>query len=225
VSGLAGNDTLNGGSGKDVLMGGDGNDTYFIDNTGDKITEARAGGIDTVKASFNYRLGSDVENLTLSGKTDLKGTGNTLANVLTGNSSDNRLDGLGGNDTLNGGSGNDILTGGRGIDKLTGGASADTFVFAPGDTSASRTKTDTILDMTKSDHIDLHLIDANEYKSGNQKFDFIGTDTFSGHAGELRYEKTGSDTWIYADTDGDKKIDFTVQLDDAMVLKADYFIL
>jgi Ca2+-binding RTX toxin-like protein len=215
--GSKGNDRLDGGTGTDTMAGGKGNDIYVIDVKGDVVTEAKSAGSDTVRTALNsYTLGSDVENLTLSGKADLKGTGNTLANVLTGNSGDNRLYGLGGNDTLNGGSGKDMLTGGTG---------ADTFVFALGDTSASRTKTDTILDMTKSDHIDLHLIDANEDKSGNQKFDFIGTDTFSGHAGELRYEKTGSDTWIYGDTDGDRKIDFTVHLDDAVTLKADYFML
>jgi hypothetical protein len=38
-------------------------------------------------------------------------------------------------------------------------------------------------------------------------------------------DKAGSDTWIYADTDGDRKIDFTIHLDDAMTLKADYFTL
>lgn len=84
-----------------------------------------------------------------------------------------------------------------------------------------------ILDMQASsgDRIDLHLIDANEGKGGNQIFAFIGTDKFSGHGGELRYEKAGSDTWIYGDTDGDRKIDFTVHLDNAMALKADYFVL
>jgi serralysin len=44
-------------------------------------------------------------------------------------------------------------------------------------------------------------------------------------ASELLYEKAGSDTWIYTDTDGNRKIDFTIHLDDAMTLKADYFML
>jgi Ca2+-binding RTX toxin-like protein len=68
-------------------------------------------------------LGSNVENLTLTGTSANNATGNTLDNVLTGNSANNTLtgnagadllDGAGGSDTLNGGSGNDIYLFNRG---------------------------------------------------------------------------------------------------------------
>src|SRR6185436_10862790 len=39
LSGLTGNDTLNGGAGADALIGGAGNDIYYVDNSGDKVTE------------------------------------------------------------------------------------------------------------------------------------------------------------------------------------------
>jgi Ca2+-binding RTX toxin-like protein len=225
IHGGAFGDTLDGGGGADTLVGGGGDDIYIRDVKGDVITELAGGGIDTVRSSVGYTLGSNVENLVLTGTGDHKGRGNALANTLTGNDGDNRLVGLAGNDTLSGGAGKDAITGGKGTDHLTGGTGADTFIFALGDTSATRSKADTILDMTRADHIDLTSIDANPDKVRNQGFDFIGTDTFSGHVGELRYDKTGSDTYIYADIDGDRKADFTIHLDDAMTLKADYFLL
>ena len=40
LNGGAGNDTLNGGIGADTMAGGAGNDTYYVDNTGDIVTEA-----------------------------------------------------------------------------------------------------------------------------------------------------------------------------------------
>ncbi|MDB5523998.1 MAG: hypothetical protein JWM58_1761 [Rhizobium sp.] len=234
--GDAGNDILIGGAGTDTLVGGEGDDTYIVSDDGDVVTELNAGGKDIVKASFSYTLGDYVENLTLTGTDDLNGNGNDLANVLAGNSGANSLSGLAdndklsgreGDDTLQGGSGNDTLDGGTGKDALWGGAGADRFIFALGDTSTSKANADTIFDLrgNQGDLIDLHAIDANEGKGSNQAFSFIGADKFSGHAGELRYEKTAGDTYIYGDTDGDKKADFTLHLDDAMSLKHEYFVL
>ena len=125
-----GNDTLNGGAGNDSLTGGNGNDSYFVDATGDKTTEATSGGgIDTVTATLNWTLASEIDKLVLSGTTAINGTGNALANTMTGNSGNNSLNGSGGNDTLTGGAGNDVLTGGSNNDQfvlnsLTG---SDTF--------------------------------------------------------------------------------------------------
>ncbi|MEN8640701.1 beta strand repeat-containing protein [Pseudomonas sichuanensis] len=96
---------IDGGIGADNMQGGAGNDTYVVDNAGDAISDSA--GIDTVESSISYSLGSDLENLTLTGTAALNGTGNALANVITGNSGDNELDGLGGIDTLQGGAGND----------------------------------------------------------------------------------------------------------------------
>jgi Ca2+-binding RTX toxin-like protein len=99
LSGQAGNDTLNGGGGFDTLIGGTGNDTFIINNNSVTITELTGEGIDTVQSSTTYTLGTNLENLTLTGSFTIDGTGNALDNVLTGNSSTNTLSGLGGNDT------------------------------------------------------------------------------------------------------------------------------
>ena len=129
LTGNAGNDTLDGGLGVDQLIGGAGNDTYFVDNVGDIITESSNAGIDTVNASLSWTLGSNLENLTLTGTGNINGTGNTLANLITGNDGSNTLSGGSGNDSLIGGAGNDVLIGGLGKDILTGGVGANTFTF------------------------------------------------------------------------------------------------
>ncbi|WNF16728.1 FG-GAP-like repeat-containing protein [Microcystis aeruginosa] len=119
LNGEEGNDTLNGAGGIDTLVGGLGNDTYQIDTTTDTITENANQGTDTVQSSVTYTLGNNLENVTLTGTTNINGTGNTLNNVITGNSGNNILNGSDGNDTLIGGTGNDTLTGGAGGDQFT----------------------------------------------------------------------------------------------------------
>jgi|GEM_PF-259753 len=116
LSGGAGNDTLDGGTGDDSMSGGTGNDTYIVDSTNDVVTENSGEGTDTVQASINYALGTNVENLTLTGSSATNGTGNSLNNYLIGNSGNNSLVGAGGNDTLDGGLGADTLDGGTGDD-------------------------------------------------------------------------------------------------------------
>jgi Ca2+-binding RTX toxin-like protein len=107
LDGGDGNDILDGGPGVDTLMGGLGNNIYVLDNIGDIVTEALNEGNDTVQSPFTYILGSNIENLILTGTTAINGTGNELNNVLTGNSSANILDGGGEADSMAGGSGND----------------------------------------------------------------------------------------------------------------------
>jgi Ca2+-binding RTX toxin-like protein len=121
-----GNDTLDGGLGTDSMIGGLGDDTYVIGLGTDVLTENQNEGTDTVQSAITHTLGTNFENLTLTGAGAINGTGNELANVLTGNAAANTLDGGAGDDTLNGGLGNDTLTGGEGSDQIDGGAGNDT---------------------------------------------------------------------------------------------------
>jgi Ca2+-binding RTX toxin-like protein len=108
ITGNSGNNVLDGGAGNDTLTGGNGNDTYVVDSILDSVVESATGGVDTVNSSVSYTLGNNVENLNLTGASDINGTGNGLANTITGNSGNNVLDGGAGNDTLTGGAGNDL---------------------------------------------------------------------------------------------------------------------
>lgn len=108
LTGSGGNNLLDGGVGADKMSGGLGNDTYVVDNIGDAVTEAAGAGMDTVQTAITFTLGSNVENLTLTGAGHINGTGNSLANFLSGNSGNNLLDGGSGADTMSGGLGGDI---------------------------------------------------------------------------------------------------------------------
>jgi Ca2+-binding RTX toxin-like protein len=99
LTGGAGTDTLDGGLGSDIMIGGTGNDTYVVNSTSDVVTENANEGTDTVQSSVTWTLGSNLEQVTLTGTSAINGTGNTLNNVLTGNVANNVLTGLGGNDT------------------------------------------------------------------------------------------------------------------------------
>jgi len=143
LSGGSGNDTLSGGTGSDRMYGGTGNDKYYVNSSLDKVYEYSRGGRDTVNSTISYRLGTHVENLTLSGSA-YRGYGNSAGNTIKGNKYNNYLSGYAGNDYLygnggrdtlsggssndylNGGSGNDYLLGGSGSDRLRGGSGSDT---------------------------------------------------------------------------------------------------
>ncbi len=105
--GNGGANILNGGNGSDSLQGGAGDDTYVVESSGDSVSEGVSAGIDTVHSGLSYTLGSNVENLMLTGVDNFSGIGNSLDNQLTGNSGANTLDGGIGIDTMTGGAGED----------------------------------------------------------------------------------------------------------------------
>ena len=119
LMGGLGNDTLDGGLGNDTLIGGAGDDTYRVNISSDVVTELAAEGTDSVESSVTWTLGTNVENLTLTGTANINGTGNVLNNTLRGNA---------GNNVLTGGAGFDTLDGGAGIDTLVGGADQDGYL-------------------------------------------------------------------------------------------------
>ncbi len=125
LTGGAGADSLDGGLGIDSMAGGAGDDIYRVNGATEVVVETLDGGIDTVISTVSWTLGSEVENLVLTGIGVVNGTGNGLANAITGNDRNNRLDGGGDNDTLLGAGGIDRLSGGAGDDSLDGGTGND----------------------------------------------------------------------------------------------------
>jgi Ca2+-binding RTX toxin-like protein len=159
LNGTAGNDIINGLAGRDTMSGLAGNDTYFVENSGDKITENTNAGNDTVylQTLTSYGMDNNVENLIYlsAANATLRGTainnaivggtgndtiqgndgndhliGNAGVDSLQGGNGNDRLYGSAGNDSLDGGNGNDWLEGGAGNDALLGGGGNDTFFFA-----------------------------------------------------------------------------------------------
>jgi parallel beta-helix repeat protein len=108
--GTSGNDTLDGDLGADSMSGGDGNDIYIVDNAFDSVAETSdsPSQIDTVQASVSWTLGTNLENLVLTGVSAINGNGNELRNFMTGNAAANVLNGALGADSMSGGDGNDI---------------------------------------------------------------------------------------------------------------------
>lgn len=234
VVGGTGDDTLDGGTSGDLLQGGLGDDTYFFENSSDVIDETGGDGIDLVFSSRSLslvpsvRVLGDVENLTLTGSSDLNGTGNTLANEITGNTGNNGLSGNEGDDTLEGGAGNDSLTGGLGADRLEGGANADTFIYdLAAESTVAGAGRDLIIGFSQAeaDKIDLAHIDANTTVGGNQAFAFIAAVAFSGTAGELRAFASGANTLVQADLNGDASADFSILVKGSVTFNAGDFVL
>jgi hypothetical protein len=146
--------------------------------------------------------------------------------ALTGGGGANELHGEDGRDQISGRGGSDMLVGGADGDTLRGGRGGDDFVYedvsdSTGSTAATR---DLIIGFGNDDAIDLRAIDA-KIGGGNQKFDFIGTNAFTGKKGQLRYEVDDGDAFVEADVTGDGKADMTIRLFDVDKLVASDFYL
>ncbi|MGH0244405.1 calcium-binding protein [Sinorhizobium meliloti] len=233
LTGSSHNDILSGNNLSNTLSGGDGNDTLVGGAGADRLIGSV--GIDTASygsakaAVIAYLSGSSVNTNDAAG--DIYSSienivGTSYGDRIAGNSGVNWLSGSGGNDVMAGNAGNDSLYGGAGADRLYGGAGADKFIFKTVSESAG-TSFDFIFDFLPSeqDRIDLSLIDASTTALGSQAFTFVGTAAFKGVAGELRYERLASDTYIYADVNGDAIADLKLHLDDAVTLTRGYFVL
>jgi Ca2+-binding RTX toxin-like protein len=115
-------------------------------------------------------------------------------------------------DTLKGGALADLIHGNLGADQLTGNGGADTFRYqGVGESTAS--SLDHILDFEAGvDKIDLSRMDADTNSAGNQAFSWIGSNAFSGSAGQLRAYQDGASWFVEGDTNGDGVADLVIQL-------------
>jgi Ca2+-binding RTX toxin-like protein len=116
-----------------------------------------------------------------------------------------------GNDTIAGGGQADQIWGGLGADMLTGGGGNDYFEYFSVAESLPEAR-DIILDFRAGDRINLIPIDADgNAANGNSRFTFIGSNAFTGQAGQLRVSQWQGDEWLVeADTSGDGIADMAI---------------
>ena len=183
------------------------------------LLSGRLGRFGHVEGDFNYRITSDDANVA-AGKRFVVDAGQLTANESVYFDGSAETDGFfwlaggAGNDVFIGGVGKDLIIGGVGNDTMYGGAGSDTFVFRSVADSNVNDGRDGIQDFTLGDIIDLSKMDADLTTPGiNDAFTFIGTNGFTGHAGELRVEEvnTAAHFWeVSGDTNGDGIADFQV---------------
>ncbi|QNM83881.1 pre-peptidase C-terminal domain-containing protein [Sphingomonas sabuli] len=210
LNGNDANNVINGGLGGDIMRGGGGNDIYYVEDNSDHTIETAGAGRDRVYTTISWQLENHVEDLFARGSATINLTGNNLDNAIVGNAANNIIDGR------------------AGADDLRGARGADTFVFRNGEFGGLTASTaDRILDFRRAegDRIDLQQVDAHRGIDGDQSFTFIGTAEFSGVAGQLRYQITNGNTYVYGDANGDGVADFLIRLDGSLNLAGGDFIL
>jgi Ca2+-binding RTX toxin-like protein len=188
-----------------------------LDSDGDRIADLQ------IELTGGFLLEKSDFILVATPSQALVGTRNN--DNLSAGDGDDTLDGLAGNDTLFGGAGDDVLNGGSGRDQLTGGVGSDRFAFLLA-TDTPRGSADRIIDFESGyDVIDLTGIDANRKTAGDEAFTFIGANSFTKKAGELRYSSTSAGTLIAGDTNGDGVADFEVLLTNRFIPTSSDFLL
>ena len=204
IAGGAGDDFLAGGADADRMDGGFGADTYLLDHGDDQVAEGAGAGTDTILSYVDAQIAANVERLVLIGGARIEGRGGAASEEIEGNAAGNRIAGGHGRDRLDGDGGGDILDGGFGRDILVRGRGADVFLCR----DARAVNGDRVLDFGHgADRIDLAAIDAAP-RAGDQAFDFIGANAFSGRAGELAM-LAGR---LAGDIDGNGAADFAILL-------------
>jgi hypothetical protein len=138
-----------------------------------------------------------------------------LAGTLSGGAGNDELYTGAGGQYLDGGEGNDTIAGGAGSDTIVGGAGTDLVIYYSVKDSTFR-HPDIVKDISTNnlDSLDLHLIDANMHKPGDQAFHFspsnqqkIGCLWY-----DVVYPHSGAPyMMLYGETDGDKQIDFSIK--------------
>ena len=206
-NGIIGNslaNILDGGTGADAMYGGLGDDLYYVDHSGDRVSDPLSnGGFDTVVSSVSFKLAENVEKLVLTGVANIFAAGSLTNNILIGNA---------GNNTLDGGLGADEMQGGLGHDTYVVDNAGDQVIeFADGGVDRVISSISYILGA----HVE-HLLltgNANIFAAGNSLDNFLGgndgNNVLDGGAGaDTMQGGLGNDTCI-VDNVGDRVIEIS----------------
>ena len=146
--------------------------------------------------------------------------------IIYGGAGKDNLKGGDGNDTMYGEDGNDYLVGGKGTDELYGDSGDDIFYYSNVNQSLPGDLKDSVGLDVGEDRIHIDDIDADLNDSGDQAFDFIGTSSFSGGMGQVRYNSSNDLIQVELGGDGDTIVDMEIEsMKDFSSLSADDFIL
>jgi serralysin len=192
-----------------TIWDGGGTDTYDLSNYGGGVTiDLRPG---------EWSKTSAVQLANLGDGHDARGN---VANALLYNNDGRSLI-----ENAVGGSGGDVLVANQAVNNLKGNGGADRFDFNALSDSGKGSLADKLGDfLSGTDKIDLSGIDASSKSSGNQAFSFIGTNGFSGVAGQLRYQSENGGTRVFADVDGDKVSDFELIVSAPSLQSIDFIV-
>ena len=163
LAGTDANDAFRGFAYVASYAGGTGDDSYYTNNKYDTVIEKAGEGIDTVYAEQNFKLGANVENLTLTTQNAWYGLGNAMDNIMTAKVAGQTLDGGAGNDVLVSLAANTtfIVAKGNGSDAIYGFDATDKIrldnygitSFATIKSLGSQVGTDTVLKFTNGEQL------------------------------------------------------------------------
>ena len=200
-TGSGGGDTLLSTGGANTLIGLGGNDIYFVNNSGDTVTETGGGGFDTVVAGASYALPANVEALYMNGS-GLTGTGSGGGDTLLSTGGANILVGLSGDDLYYVNNSGDVVVEGA-------GGGLDTVIAT--------------VNYTLQDGHNIELLSM--LGSGLTGSGSSGADTLHSSGGPNIMVGLGGDDLFYVNNSGDMVIEAANGGNDTVVATVNYTLL
>jgi len=144
--------------------------------------------------------------------------GKSSAQVLRGRHGNDVLIGRGREELISGGPGDDLLEGRDGNERLRGDAGADFFRFTQADMEAG--EVDRILDFSpeQGDRLGINAVLGLSNSLSGEGWSYIGSDSFDGSAGQLRFDNG----LLQGDLNGDSRADLQIRLDGISTFNTDW---
>jgi Ca2+-binding RTX toxin-like protein len=175
---------------------------------------------DAIKSSTlnKVKKGDKRDNIMIGGKTNDGFKGRKGNDLLRGKKGWDDLRGDDGRDQIEGGKGRDLIMGGKGSDTMRGGGGADFFLFTSKD--ANGDDRDVIVDFKgkKGDRLGISTVNSATGLFGESGWTYIGSASFTGQTGELRF----SNETLKGDINGDGIADLKIRLEGVSVFQQNW---